>query len=364
MAEEKKNKIEEIDAKKTWRQAIWISVAIWIGGAAFTWLFAKIIIWLTSGEISEFAGLFGDSFGSVNALVSALAFAGVIVTFYLQRHELKLQHQELKAQREEFEQQNKTMKLQRFENTFFNMMQLQQQIVNDLHLQVTYSTARRGNLMVEGPTVTKELNGREVIRHIYDNVRQFVSNSGLGSYKNVNNRDLLDHYFRHLYTILRFVDESDVYVPEKDENGEPKYDPQKEWELKYRYTTILRATLSRYEMLILYYNGLSEFGRQKLKPLIEKYALLDNIDRWHLVPSREYKDTLGLNPALKENRDWFVEHGLTGTDYEYFLTEEENDINKYNIKAFGSGQEAMGNSKQYISNLQSVLNEIKQQKDK
>lgn len=218
--------------------------------------------------------------------------------------------------------------------------------------------------MVEGPTVTKELNGREVIRHIYDNVRQFVSNSGLGSYKNVNNRDLLDHYFRHLYTILRFVDESDVYVPEKDENGEPKYDPQKEWELKYRYTTILRATLSRYEMLILYYNGLSEFGRQKLKPLIEKYALLDNIDRWHLVPSREYKDTLGLNPALKENRDWFVEHGLTGTDYEYFLTEEENDINKYNIKAFGSGQEAMGNSKQYISNLQSVLNEIKQQKDK
>lgn len=354
MAKKKDNNKKRINPWWVWVLAIVICFGVWYGGAHWTRSYAQ----KHADDNTERVGQFGDSFGAVNALISALAFAGVIVTFWLQRKELDLQYDELKSQRMEFEQQNKTMKLQRFENTFFNMMQLQQQIVNDLHLQVTYSTARRGNLMVEGPTVTKELNGREVIRHIYDNVRQFVSNDGLDSYKNVNNRDLLDHYFRHLYTILRFVDESDVYEPEKDENGDSKYDPQKEWELKYRYTTILRATLSRYEMLILYYNGLSEFGRQKLKPLIEKYALLDNIDRWHLVPSREYKVMLGVNPSLKENRDWFIEHGLTGTDYEYYLTEDANDLSKYNIKAFGCGQEAMENSRQYITNLQSALEEI------
>ena len=34
------------------------------------------------------AALFGDSFGAVNALVSAFVFVGVIVAFILQRYEL------------------------------------------------------------------------------------------------------------------------------------------------------------------------------------------------------------------------------------------------------------------------------------
>ena len=81
--------------------------------------------------------LFGDSFGVVNALISAFAFAGMIVTFRLQRTELKMQREELAAQREEFSQQNETMRLQRFENTFFHMMELQQDIVNDLRFNET-----------------------------------------------------------------------------------------------------------------------------------------------------------------------------------------------------------------------------------
>ena len=77
--------------------------------------------------------LFGDSFGGINALVSALAFAGLIVTFAFQRYELEMQRQELKAQHVENSSQNKSLRLQRFENTFFNMMEFQQHIVNDLY---------------------------------------------------------------------------------------------------------------------------------------------------------------------------------------------------------------------------------------
>lgn len=337
-----------------WGIAIAICFVVWFGGAHFTRSYAKN----HADDKTEAVGQFGDSFGAVNALISALAFAGVIVTFWLQRRELDLQYEELKSQRMEFEQQNKTMKLQRFENTFFNMMQLQQQIVNDLHLQIIDNTTRRSKLLIDGPVFTKELHGREVIRHIYDNVRQTVSNKGLSHYREVRDRDLLDHYFRHLYTILRFVDESDVYVPEKDENGESKYDPQKEWELKYRYTTILRATLSRYEMLILYYNGLSEFGFQRLKPLIEKYSLLDNLDRWHLVASREYKEEIGFKEYFEQ--DMYLTSNLSGTDFEYYLTEEENDIGKYNIKAFGHGESAMANTGQALHNYQKMIAGIKQ----
>ena len=46
-------------------------------------------------------GTFGDMFGSVNALFSGLAFAGIILTILLQRKELGLQRQELKDTRQE-----------------------------------------------------------------------------------------------------------------------------------------------------------------------------------------------------------------------------------------------------------------------
>ena len=47
------------------------------------------------------AGVFGDSFGALNTLFSGLAFAGIILTIFMQKEELKLQRKELKMQREE-----------------------------------------------------------------------------------------------------------------------------------------------------------------------------------------------------------------------------------------------------------------------
>jgi uncharacterized membrane protein YciS (DUF1049 family) len=66
--------------------ALWFS-ALWIGYAFFP-------SWQERGQ-------FGDLFGSVNALFSGLAFAGLIYAILLQRQELSLQRAELKLQREE-----------------------------------------------------------------------------------------------------------------------------------------------------------------------------------------------------------------------------------------------------------------------
>lgn len=44
-----------------------------------------------------------------------------------------------------------------------------------------------------------------------------------------------------------------------------------------------RALLSRYELVWLYYNGLSVYGEEKLKPLIERYAMLKNLREDKLV---------------------------------------------------------------------------------
>lgn len=46
-------------------------------------------------------GVFGDSFGALNALFAGLAFAGLICAIFLQRKELRYQREELQLQRKE-----------------------------------------------------------------------------------------------------------------------------------------------------------------------------------------------------------------------------------------------------------------------
>ena len=70
-----------------------------------------------------------------------------------------------------------------------------------------------------------------------------------------------DHYFRFLYRILKFINTSPLVSSFEEE---------------YEYTSMLRAMLSRYELVWLYYNGLS-YGKDNLKPLIERYAMLNNL---------------------------------------------------------------------------------------
>ncbi|MCC6373116.1 MAG: hypothetical protein IT236_19080, partial [Bacteroidia bacterium] len=96
-----------------------VIIGLWVG-----------TYFLLRGKDPNVRGTFGDMFGSINALFSGLALAGIILTILLQRKELKLQREELKDTRKEFQTQNETLKLQRFENTFFNLLNQHHQIVN------------------------------------------------------------------------------------------------------------------------------------------------------------------------------------------------------------------------------------------
>lgn len=85
-------------------------------------------------------------FGGVNALFSGFAFAGVIYAIFLQKSELSLQRrelqytrQELKGQKEQLENQNKTLQKQNFEETFFQLLRLHNDIVNSIDLVKTRS---------------------------------------------------------------------------------------------------------------------------------------------------------------------------------------------------------------------------------
>ena len=262
-------------------------VWVMLGGVVFLFLLNFSMIFFVSDK--EIRGTFGDQFGAVNALFSGLAFAGLIYTIILQRRDLELQRKDLRLQREElvlnrqemaeqtaeFEKQNETLRIQRFENTFFNMLSQFQEVVNSL--SINYRKHRE----------YIDVNGRELFRMTFEEMpvaveipkgdhssRRFIGmenaikSENLEGYCKSDVPSYFDHYFRLLYRILKFVRDTPLITSFDDE---------------YEYTSMLRAVLSRYELVWLYYNGLSEYGCEKLKPLIERYAMLKNLRKDLLV---------------------------------------------------------------------------------
>ena len=63
----------------------------------------------------------------------------------------------------------------------------------------------------------------------------------------------LGHYFRNLYHVLLYVDQSAIGS-------------------RVRYEKILRAQLSEYELTLLFYNCLCGYGVGNFRELVEGYA--------------------------------------------------------------------------------------------
>jgi hypothetical protein len=58
---------------------------------------------------------------------------------------------------------------------------------------------------------------------------------------------------------------------------------------KHFYTNLVRAQLSSQELLLLFYNALSDFGNEKFKPLIEEFALLKTVPQNLLIDDTHHK---------------------------------------------------------------------------
>lgn len=279
------------------------------------WILSLIAITFIPFKDWATRGTFGDSFGSINSLFSGLALGGIIYTIFMQKKELSLQREELKNTRKEFTIQNKTLRLQRFENTFFNLLSLHHQIVNSIDL--SFETVKTDFDFVSfGKKKQKEkryINVTKIGRDVFEYKYQYllgdiksasedldsIKNSYINTYKSVQAD--FGHYFRNLYRIIKLVDETEFHTHsefETSENDEKYFDMLKytmaNYKTRYKYTSMIRSQLSDYELLWLFYNCLSDNGNEKFKPLIEKYSLLKNIPKDKLHNNKieeEYKET-------------------------------------------------------------------------
>ena len=288
----------------------------------------------------EESGQFGDQFGALNALFSALAFAGLIYTIFIQKKELELQRDELRLTREEMKSQsheffvqNTTMKLQRFENTFFHMLDLQNQIVSQLKLDVgkhcIYPTQSYQKVGIISDTRTTTFEGKEVFFQIFNddrlgskNVKQIIEEEGIEGLKNSNTFGKFEHYMLNLFTILQFIDHADDSVVKN----------------KCQYADILRASLSSYELVLLFYYNLIDNRNYDLKILIEKYTMLKYLNKRNLALCKEIRFKYSAT-KVEDICSYIESNGSCLTDYYFFINRDENSNRGYNMSAFYEDKE-------------------------
>lgn len=198
-------------------------------------------------------------------------------------------------------QQRHDIAIERFEHNFYEMLQLHSNIRNSLDFiiiedekEVHYPGVDAFDCLYTRIQFQKNGVTYEGIKRVF---AQIPAVDAYDLYLSEYFVHCLDNYFRMLYRIIKYVDESHVI----DDNQ------------KYNYVCILRATLSWYELLVLFYNGLSDNGNKHFKPLVEKYALFNNLRIEELASSDDqvlYQSKLNADYPFSrdENRNMSLEY--------------------------------------------------------
>ncbi|MFC2131796.1 putative phage abortive infection protein [Bacteroidota bacterium] len=264
---------------------IWAGLIV-IFLAFLTFIFRETHFLGITKESFEILGQFGEYIGGIVGSVWALA--GVILfyeTLRFQRRELKLQREELQNQREDnMEQtqqyilQNQTLMTRKLEGTFFQLLSLHNSTVDSLILNFKYHPSLKGS----GKAI---IQGRYCFNHFYrfytSTFHDYIDVTGIVSTDTEDMRELLNetfekfyqefhedigHYFRNLFNLGLFVNQSNLYN-------------------KKFYFNLIRSMLSNYELVLLFYFCLSNYGKN-MKSLIEKYSLFVQLPASELIDRR------------------------------------------------------------------------------
>lgn len=279
-----------------------IVFGLWWG--AWRWVDTNITAATTSVLDSAAKGQFGDQFGAINALFSGLAFAGIIFTIFLQRGDLR--------------ETRTAMSQERFDNTFFQLLQVHIAITEKMNISGTHKGSEafvRFNEHLKSCDkdfyifcALQKLQ-RDQVRQIKDSrvVNQILYpalndadvinldgylKTGVGAFENFLDSskemheskivaayvkssseyiDYFSHYFRNLYHILKFISESSL-ISEIE---------------KQRYSRFVRSQLSQFELVALFYNSIAkidlpgraeiELGHPKMGTLLQRFDTLQNM---------------------------------------------------------------------------------------
>lgn len=260
-------------------------------------------------------GQLGDFFGgTLNPIFGFISLVLLLGTFCFQIWELNLTRRELEqtteAQKDSaraLDNQNKAIKKQSFEQTFFAWLGTYRQLLGEV---VSGDSTGRAALKTiwdrylearsRTPTISSSHGGTSSVdAALLQLGLKHVRDADIGHYPILaagcrsswdtlyrNHVIHLDSLFRVLYRLLKWIDDQpDESLSVAD---------------KWLYVGIVRSQLSWIEMVFLFYNGMTDRGI-KFKPLIERYALFDNLtvesDKLLTILKECPMDSVGYSPA-------------------------------------------------------------------
>ena len=145
-------------------------------------------------------------------------------------------------------EQSKTLKMQQFESTFFSLLRVCSEIVQALDKKF------------DGDYFTKHT---QLLAKNYKPGDEYCQCHKLAIRNYIEfyftNKADLSHYFKTMYRIFKFIDDSSC--EEKD---------------KHLYAKIVRSQLKENEILLLFYNANTDYG-SNFRPLILKYNLFKHL---------------------------------------------------------------------------------------
>ena len=211
----------------------------------------------------------GDAIGGITApFVAILAAALTFLAFWVQ-YDFN-------------EKQQASIEKQRFEHNFYEMLNIHESITQLLKMEIVDESAD----VESSSRIIAKREGRDVFQFLYE-VMPISSNTGavnglrelfakrdddrLTIYERNSEVGKLDHYFRQLYNIFRMIAEDKKLTDNE----------------KYEYARIVRSTLSQYELVVLFYNCLSSQGVEKFKPLIQNFAVMNNLRKELLAKAED-----------------------------------------------------------------------------
>ncbi|PST95726.1 hypothetical protein C9I87_08750 [Photobacterium iliopiscarium] len=231
-------------------------------------------------------GTFGDFIGGLlNPIIAGLAFYWLTQSVLIQKKELSETQNVLK------ETEN-TQKKQRFENSFFALLEQMNSVYNKLDTQIASNKNHGNNYNIPNFTVID----RSILEELYISVFPYNRNTKdiEESYLTLQRNDSnISHYFRIIYQILKFI----LSNYDGNYNNGQSFDSllsRPVTETEKFYSNIVRSFLSNEvtKLLaincidldqndIIYHLNRSDHLRltnyKKFRALIERYAMLEHI---------------------------------------------------------------------------------------
>lgn len=243
-------------------------------------------------------GTLGDGQNIANSVFAGGAFIGVFYSVMLQRDELRIARKDSRRMAKVMEEQERNIAEQQvmareanFERTFFELLRVFTELTTTLKFTDDSDSLHVGK-EVFGPLIKE--HDRLIPIALREN-DDYVLDFSLQDYKKayvafgVYNSHIFGHYFRILYKLIKYVDESSI----RD---------------KSFYSELVRAQLSEGEATLLMLNYISPYTTPRFNELVARYAMLKNANpaNTYAIKFSEFipEETLGKTHGRATKEYW------------------------------------------------------------